>query len=174
MRCLCRTVSTSSCPSSLLFISSLLSASRPTNVNMFFRPCQNRPPAAGEKHIRHYSLRQPGSNTSALRCSEQQCCESYTFTHKAGTPAESASCVFIKNTILLMMKQSHLILYVLYPSENGGLSYVLKNNPKRRIKLWFMGNFKIKVYYCTLHAISLTCCDVIINLWIQFIDLSEV
>lgn len=49
-----------------------------------------------------------------------------------------------------------------------------KNNPKRRIKLWFMGNFKIKVYYSTLHAISLTCCDVIINLWIQFIDLSEV
>lgn len=78
-----------------------LSPSPLIQVNMCFRPRQNRPPAAWEEHIRHYSLRQPGSNTSALRRSEQQCSESdfWTWT-KSG-----ATCwVGINVPILLMIK----------------------------------------------------------------------
>lgn len=45
-------------------------------MNAFFRPRSDCSPAPGEEHVRHYSLRQPGCNTSALRRSEQQCGES--------------------------------------------------------------------------------------------------
>lgn len=88
---------------------------------MYFRTCQNRPPATGKKHIRHYSLRQPGSNTSALWCSEQQCCKSYTLTHKSVKPAGSAKCnVFPKHNIVDdEIKLSE-------PCKNGGLHHVLK------------------------------------------------
>ncbi|KAM8825900.1 inversin isoform 2-T2 [Synchiropus picturatus] len=37
------------------------------------RSCQNCPPTPGKKHIWNDSLGQPGSNTSALWCAEQQC-----------------------------------------------------------------------------------------------------